>query len=207
MTSRSKLERVGHAFVQAGAWPGRAAAWLLLPMIALVLVAVGGSLMKVGQIATWQADLPLFGTGLTLTGLAELQWHLLAIIVMLGMSYALARDQHVRVDMIYGGLSPRKQAVVDLLGDVIFLLPFCVIIGWLSLSFVEFSYSTGEKSDYGGLTDRYLAKTFLPIGFVFLGLTGIGRILVNLGRIFGPSEPDDRHDRYDLTDPREAPHG
>lgn len=187
MTSRSKLERVGHALVQTGAWPGRAAAWLLLPMIALVLVAVVGSLMQVGQIATWQADLPLFGTGLNLTGLAELQWHLLAIIIMLGMSYALARDQHVRVDLVYGNLSPRGQAILDLLGDVVFLLPFCIIIGWLSLSFVEFSYNTGERSDYGGLNDRFLVKAFLPLGFVFLGITGIGRILIHLARIFGPS--------------------
>lgn len=187
MTSRSKLERVGHALVQAGAWPGRAAAWLLLPMIALVLVAVVGSLLQVGQIATWQTDLPLFGTGLTLTGLAELQWHLLAIIIMLGMSYALARDQHVRVDLVYGHLPARGRALLDLLGDVIFLLPFCIIIGWLSLSFVEFSYNTGERSDYGGLNDRFLVKAFLPLGFVFLGITGIGRILIHLARIFGPS--------------------
>ncbi|EPX85690.1 TRAP transporter small permease subunit [Salipiger mucosus] len=188
METRSSLERVGHALVKAGAWPGRAAAWLLLPMIVLVLVAVVGSLFKVGQIATWQTDLPLFGTELTLTGLAELQWHLLAIIVMLGMSYALARNQHVRVDLVYGSLSPRKQALIDLLGDVLFLLPFCIIIGWLSLSFVQFSFSTGEQSDYGGLTDRYLAKAFLPIGFVILGVTGIGRILVNIGRILSPKE-------------------
>lgn len=185
-SSRSSLERVGHALVQTGAWPGRAAAWLLLPMIALVLAAVIGSLMKVGQIAIWQTDVPIFGTGLTLNGLAELQWHMLTILVMLGMSYALAVDQHVRVDLVYGQLSPRKQALLDLIGDVLFLLPFCFIIGWLSLSFVEFSYNTGEKSDYGGLSDRYLIKAFLPIGFVFLGITGIGRVLVHLGRIFGP---------------------
>lgn len=124
MISRSKLERVGHALLQLGAWPGRAAAWLLLPMIALVLAAVVGSLMKLGQIAAWQTELPLFGTGLTLTGLAELQWHLLAILVMLGMSYALAQDQHVRVDLVYGVLSPRKKAVLDLLGRCDFPFAF-----------------------------------------------------------------------------------
>ncbi|WP_240484661.1 TRAP transporter small permease subunit [Pseudoponticoccus marisrubri] len=156
-------------------------------MIALVLAAVIGSVLQVGQIATWQTDLPLFGDELTLNGLAELQWHLLAIIIMLGMSYALAQDKHVRVDMIYSHLGPRTRAVLDLLGDVVFLLPFCVIIGWLSLSFVEFSYNTGEKSDYGGLVDRYLVKAFLPIGFVFLGITGIGRILVHIGRILSPA--------------------
>lgn len=188
MTQRSTLERVGHALITVGAWPGRAAAWLLLPMVALVLAAVVGSLLKVGQIATWETDLPLFGTELTLNGLAELQWHLLALIVMLGMSYALARDQHVRVDLVYDKVGPRWQAVINLVGDLIFLLPFCIIIGWLSLSFVQFSYNTGEQSDYGGLVDRYLVKAFLPIGFFFLGLTGLGRIALNLGRLLAPKE-------------------
>lgn len=68
-------------------------------------------------------------------------------------------------------------------------MPFCAIIGWLSLSFVEFSYNTGEKSDYGGLTDRYLIKTFLPLGFLFLGVSAVGRILLHIDRIFGTSEP------------------
>ncbi|GAW33124.1 tripartite ATP-independent periplasmic transporters, DctQ component [Roseovarius sp. A-2] len=185
MTRRSTLERAGHALVQASAWPGRVAAWLVLPMIALVLVAVVGSLMKWGQLASWEADLPLFGSELTLTGLAELQWHLQAIIVMLGVSYALARDAHVKVDMLSVRFTPRGKALVDLLGDLVFLLPFCAIIGWLSLGFVEFSYSTGERSDYGGLTDRYLVKSILPIGFVVLALCGVGRVLLHLGVLFG----------------------
>jgi len=185
MTRRSRLERTGHALVEASAWPGRVAAWLVLPMIALVLVAVVGSLMKWGQLASWEADLPLFGSELTLTGLAELQWHLQAIIVMLGVSYALARDAHVKVDMLSVRFTPRGKALVDLLGDLIFLLPFCAIIGWLSLGFVEFSYNTGERSDYGGLTDRYLVKSILPIGFVVLALCGVGRVLRHLGVLFG----------------------
>ncbi|CUH36456.1 TRAP-type mannitol/chloroaromatic compound transport system, small permease component [Jannaschia seosinensis] len=69
-------------------------------MILLALAAIVGLLLKVGQIATWQTEVPLYGTQLNLNGLTELQWHLLAIIVMLGMSYALARDQHVRVDLL-----------------------------------------------------------------------------------------------------------
>ena len=89
MTNRSGLERLGRALMEIGAWPGRAAGWLIVPMTAMVLAAVIGSMLKVGQIASWQTDLPLFGSNLTLNGLAELQWHMLAIIVMLGISYAM----------------------------------------------------------------------------------------------------------------------
>jgi TRAP-type mannitol/chloroaromatic compound transport system permease small subunit len=184
MTERSVLERVGHAIVEASAWPGRIAAWLLLPMMALVLLAVVGSLMGVGQIASWEADLPLFGSDLTLTALSELQWHLQAIIVMMGMSYALARNAHVQVDMISAKFSPRGMALVNLVGDLLFLLPFCAIIGWLSLDYVSYSYATGEQSNYGGLTDRYLVKAILPIGFAVLALSGVGRVLVHLSMVF-----------------------
>ncbi len=183
MTDRSNLERVGHALVQASAWPGRIAAWLILPMMALVLVAIIGAILRIGQLATWEVEVPLFGTELTLMGLAELQWHLLAVMVMLGMSYALARNAHVRVDMLYARFTPRGKATVDLIGDLLFLLPFCAIIGWLSLGFVEFAYNTGERSDYGGLVDRYLVKSILPIGFGCLALTGIGRVLMHLSTL------------------------
>ena len=63
MTRRSTLERVGHALVEASAWPGRIAAWLLLPMIALVLLAVVGSLMKWGQIANNRKGIPGYPEG------------------------------------------------------------------------------------------------------------------------------------------------
>lgn len=192
MADRSGLERVGHVLINIGAWPGRAAGWLIVPMTAMVLAAVIGSQLKVGQIANWQTDLPVFGTNLTLNGLAELQWHLLAIMVMLGIAYAMAQDRHVRVDLIYGTLSPRAQAAVDLLGDLVFLMPFCIIIGWLSVGFVDFAYRTGEQSDYGGLVDRYMIKAIIPIGLALLGLTGIGRILVNVSRVIGWStEPSE----------------
>lgn len=192
MSTRSGLDRVGHALVEASAWPGRVAAWLLLPLIVLVLFAVGGSMMGVGQIASWQADLPLFGSNLTLTGLAELQWHLQAIIVMLGMSYALARNAHVQVDMISTKFSPRVQALVNLIGDLVLLLPFCAIIGWLSLDYVSYSFNSGERSDYGGLNDRYLVKAILPIGFAVLALCGTGRVLVHLSVLFnGGGRPND----------------
>jgi TRAP-type mannitol/chloroaromatic compound transport system permease small subunit len=192
MTDRFGLERLGHLLMKIGAWPGRAAAWLIIPMTAMVLAAVIGSQMKVGQIARWQTDLPVFGTNLTLNGLAELQWHMLAILVMLGISFAMTQDRHVKVDLIYDTLSPRIQAIIVLLGDLIFLMPFCIIIGWLSIGFVEFSYRTGEKSDYGGLVDRYMIKSVIPIGLALLGLTGIGRILVNLSRAIGWSSAPSR---------------
>jgi TRAP-type mannitol/chloroaromatic compound transport system permease small subunit len=67
------------------------------------------------------------------------------------------------------------------LGDVFLLLPFCAIIFWLSLGFVDMAFRSGEKSDYGGLTDRYLVKAVIPIGLALLFACGLGRIIRNIG--------------------------
>ena len=175
------LERFGQALMNLGAWPGKVCSWLILPIILSVLAAVVGGVFRLSELVTWGFDAPLFGTHLTIIGLTELQWHLFAVLVMLGGSYALQQDQHVRVDMIQDKLSPRGTAIVDTLGDLILLLPFCAIVAWLSLRFVDLSFRSGEQSDYGGLVDRYLVKAFIPIGLSLLFVTGLGRVLRNVG--------------------------
>lgn len=188
----ASLVRVGQAITAASAWPGRAAAWLLVPLALLVLGTVVGSLMQVGTIVEWGVEVPILGTGLTINSLNELQWHLLAILTMLALPYALVENRHVRVDMIYGGLSQRRRVLVDLVGDLLFLLPFCVVIGYLSIRFATFAFTTGEQSTYGGLVDRWIVKAFLPLGLALLFLTGIGRILTHVGTLLSP-EPEPRH--------------
>jgi len=185
MSLPSMMERTGRALMQIGAWPGRAAAWLLLPLLVLVLIAVVGAQVRLSTLAEWQADLPLFGQSLTMMGLAELQWHLMAVMVMLGLAYALTEDRHVRVDLLYAGFGRKGQAGVNLVGDLLLLLPFCAVIGWLSLGFVEFAWKTGEQSDYGGLADRWLVKSLMPIGLAVLACAALGRCLVNAARLMG----------------------
>lgn len=181
----SALERTGRALISIGAWPGRASAWLILPMMVAVLAAVAGGLLRVNDILTWETRAPLFGDRLSITGLAELQWHLLALLVMLGGAYALAEERHVNVDMISARFGRRTTAAVRLVGDLALLLPFCGLIAWYSWSFMEMAWRTGEQSDYGGLTDRWIAKALMPLGFGLLALVGLGRVLVNLSTLLG----------------------
>uniref|UniRef100_UPI0035689035 TRAP transporter small permease subunit n=1 Tax=Aquicoccus sp. TaxID=2055851 RepID=UPI0035689035 len=95
-------------------------------------------------------------------------------------------------DMFSARFPPRGQAMVNLIGDLVFLLPFCAIIGWLSLDYVSYSFNSGERSNYGGLVDRYLVKAILPIGFAILAICGIGRVLVHLSVLFtGGGRPND----------------
>lgn len=175
------LERFGQALMKIGAWPGKISSWLIIPIILAVLAAVLGGVFRLSELATWGPSVPLFGKHLTIIGLTELQWHLFAVLVMLGASYALEQDRHVRVDMIHDKLSPKGKAIVDTLGDLILLLPFCAIVAWLSLRFVDLSFRSGEQSDYGGLIDRYLVKAFIPIGLSLLFVTALGRVLRNIG--------------------------
>ncbi|MEX1303716.1 MAG: TRAP transporter small permease subunit [Rhodovibrionaceae bacterium] len=178
--------------VRISAWPGRVAAWLLIGIIIAVLLAVLGSLLRLGVLLSWEMKLPLLGDQLTLTGLADIQWHLFGLLIMLGGVYALARDRHVRVDFLYANVSTKTKTAIDVLGHIFLLLPFCATMFWLSLSFVEFSWRSGEGSDYGGLEDRWLIKCILPIGFFLFALCGLGQILAGIAKLLG-SHPSDEN--------------
>jgi TRAP-type mannitol/chloroaromatic compound transport system permease small subunit len=67
------------------------------------------------------------------------------------------------------------------------LLPFCILVAWLSRHMVQMSFISGEQSNYGGLTDRYLIKGALPAGLMLLALGALGQIFDRLARIMDPA--------------------
>lgn len=147
--------------------------WLVLLAIVVVVVSVAGSAAGLSEILSWQANLPLFGERLTLTGLGELQWHIFGVLVMFGGLQALSEDQHVRVDFLYQSFPRRRKMAVNLAGHVLLLIPFLIVIIDRSLPAVELAYRSGAGSDYGGLQDRYLIKAVLPVGFALLLLLAV----------------------------------
>ena len=111
----------------------------------------------------------------------ELEWHLFAAIFLLGASYTLKEDKHVRVDVFYSRFSARTKAWVNLLGSIFLLLPFCAIAFWESLSFVQSSFQINETSPQpGGLPARWIIKSTIPAGMFLLGLQGISLILKSI---------------------------
>ncbi len=99
----------------------------------------------------------------------ELEWHLFALIFLLGAAYGLKEDKHVRVDLFYAKYSERRKALVDLVGTLLFLVPWCVVIIMTSFRYAENSWYFGETSpDPGGLPARYLIKFAITVGFVLL---------------------------------------
>ena len=113
--------------------------------------------------------------------LQESEWHLFAMVFLLGISYALKEDGHVRVDIIYDSLNRRKQAVINIVGAILFLIPFSFLIAFGSTDFVLEAYHTHEISgDPGGLTHRWLIKALVPFSFFLLVLSSVGFIIKNI---------------------------
>jgi TRAP-type mannitol/chloroaromatic compound transport system permease small subunit len=112
--------------------------------------------------------------------LQELEWHLFAIIFLLGAAYTFKHDGHVRVDILYRShkFNDRQRAYIDLAGSVVFLIPFCLLIIFSSWPFVANSFSMLEGSpDPGGLPYRFLLKACIPLAFALIMLQGIANAL------------------------------
>ena len=149
---------------------------------------------KTGKISSWfsLALVLLISTDVLLryvfnfstASLYEMEWHLFAIIFLLASPYTLQKNKHVRVDVFYNNFSKRKKNIIDLIGNIIFLIPFSFIIFYTSLPFVEDSYSILESSpDPGGLPYRFIIKSIIPIAFFLLMIQGILNTIKNYTNI------------------------
>jgi len=115
----------------------------------------------------------------------EAQWYMYAVLVMLGAAYTLQRNEHVRVDLVYMQLSERKQHWVEIFGGVLFLLPACILIGWLSWPFFTESFRVNEMSGNAGGLLRWPVKLVLPLGFALVALQGISELIKRIAAVRG----------------------
>ena len=123
--------------------------------------------------------------------LQETVTYLHAGIFMLGTALTLQRGAHVRVDIFYRRFSRRTQAWVDSVGAIVFLLPMCVFIAWVSWDYVLRAWFIREASpDPGGLPAVYLLKTLIPLLAGTLIVQGIAEILRNLAILSGTAAGD-----------------
>ncbi|MEJ6614799.1 MAG: TRAP transporter small permease subunit [Saprospiraceae bacterium] len=121
----------------------------------------------------------------TQTWVIELEWHLFALIFLLGASYTLQEDQHVRVDLFYADRSIKSKAWINLSGTLLFLVPWCLILVNSSFNYATNSWMMNEGSpNPGGLPARYIIKYCMTFGFVLLLLQGIVVIYRSAQTIF-----------------------
>lgn len=143
-------------------WTGRAVLWLVG-----IMVLVGAFNAVARYVSRWT------GANLSSNAYIELQWYLFSLAFLLGGSYALRHDVHVRVDVLYGRLSARGKAWIDLAGTVLFLLPFCVFMLAVSWPSVLASWRVRETSpDPGGLA-RWPIKAVILLAFLLLIVQGV----------------------------------
>mgnify|MGYP001313213523 CR=1 FL=1 len=141
---------------------GKATSWLTLVLVVLVAVDV--------VIRYLFSDSKVWIT--------ELQWHLFALIFLLGAGYAFRHDRHVRVDLFYSKFNERDKAMVDFAGNLLFLIPWCCIVGWFAFFFALDSFQISETSaDAGGLPARYLIKSAIAVGIFLLLLQSIAQVI------------------------------
>jgi TRAP-type mannitol/chloroaromatic compound transport system permease small subunit len=155
-------------------WVGRVTLWLVVPMIAIgAYNAIGRSLDK------------SLGTRLASNTYFELQWYLFSLIFLLMVGYVLKHNGHIRVDVIYARLDDRGRAWVNMLGSILFVVPFAVLLFYVSLPLVAFSIQVREVSlDAGGLP-RWPLKLMLLPAFVLLALQGLSEFIKNLAYLRG----------------------
>lgn len=186
-TGLRAMAAFGTGLMKISAVPGRYGAWIIFVLTFVVLFSVTGAQLGWSHLTRWETSIPLFGTQLNMTSVAELQWHLFAVLVMLAGAYTMREDQHIRVDVVSQRLSVRGRLLTDVLGDLLMLIPFFALLFWFSLDFVKMSYNFAEQSNSGGLIDRYLVKAILPIGSALLLLCAVGRVIRNVAYIIDPA--------------------
>lgn len=156
---------------------GRVLGWLILVTVA---VSAGAAAVR-------------YGLHIGSNAWLELQWYLFSAIFLLGAGYALKHNDHVRVDVVLAGLSPRGRAWIDILGGLLFLMPMALVILYLSWPMFMLSYTGNEVSaDAGGLV-RWPVKLLIPAGFALLALQGASEIIKRVawlrGLIPDPGQP------------------
>lgn len=158
-------ERVGHSVY-----------WLVL--LAVVISTVNAIVRKVFN---WSSN-----------SLLEIQWYLFSAVFLLCAGYTLLRNEHVRIDVVAGRLSKRKQIWIDIIGTVLFLMPMSIMIMYLSWFTFLNAYRSDEVSTNAGGLILWPARLLVPIGFFLLILQGLSELIKRIaflqGRIPDPTE-------------------
>ncbi|MDE0422562.1 MAG: TRAP transporter small permease subunit [Gammaproteobacteria bacterium] len=140
---------------------GRAASWLWVVLLAVIVVNV--TLRYVFQEGRIELE--------------ELQWHLNAFAFLIAIAYAYRVDAHIRIDLVSVRLQPRLQVWIEFYSTLLLLLPFIAVVLWFSFPFVAHSWTASEvSSSPGGLPFRWLLKGVLPVAFLLLLIAVASRL-------------------------------
>lgn len=151
---------------------GHVVAWLNVALVAVIIIQV--TLRYVFEMG--------------LVSLEEMQWHLYAVLIMLGLSYDVVHDGHIRLDLLHRKFSKRTKERVEFFGLLFLVVPMVVVIFIHGMDYVSTSIRVGESSDSPlGLPYRWIIKSFIPISMALLGLATVSRMIRAAKMAFGKS--------------------
>ena len=160
---------------------------------------------RLGNLAEWLVMLSClisagnafsrYAFGISSNAWLEIQWYMFGALVMLGASYTLKKNEHVRVDIVYSNISTRKQIWVDIIGGIFFMLPATLFLAYLSWPVFYNSWALGEVSSNAGGLLRWPVKIFLPLGFALLSLQGISELIKRVAMLTGHMQADLHYER------------
>ena len=150
------------------AYTGKGVAWLTLLMVLLTFLIV---ILRYGFNLGW-------------IWMQESVTYLHGMVFVLAAAWAVQTDDHVRVDIYYRELSDRKKALVNLIGTLVFLVPFCVFVLFISWNYVAVSWAGHEGSrEAGGLAFVYLQKTLILLLPTMLLLQAVVTVRDSIGAL------------------------
>jgi TRAP-type mannitol/chloroaromatic compound transport system permease small subunit len=148
---------------------GKGVSWLIL---AAVLVSAGNAVIR--KIFNMSSNAWL-----------EAQWYLFGAAFMFAAAYTLSQNEHIRIDVVYGQFSRRVQHWIDLLGHLLFLMPFVLLVLYYLFPYVKMSYVSGEVSSSAGGLIIWPAKAILLVGFLLLAFQGVSEIIKKIAIMTG----------------------
>src|SRR5918995_1692391 len=148
---------------------GKITAWAIV--VAVLVSAVNAIIRKV------------FGT--SSNAWLELQWYLFGAVFMLCAAWTLKANEHIRIDIVSNLLSQRARNVIELVGHLLFLLPFVTLMVWLCWPFFWLSYRTNEYSSNAGGLIVWPAKGLILLGFIILFLQWASELIKRIAIMRG----------------------
>ncbi len=164
---------------------GKAGAWLILPLIVVIMFDVITRRIDAVRIWMANADLAWFNPII----FQDAEWHLHGVLLLLALGFGYLRNAHVRVDVFREMMPVRRQLKVELGGLIILGIPFLIVISYFGFRFVALSFSQGEGSEsLTGIPARYIVKSFLLIGFALLLISFVSTALRIFVALWGREE-------------------
>ena len=164
---------------------GRASTWLLVPLVIITMWDV------VARKLVWIQIFMVanFGSFFESTLMQEMEWHLHTVVFCMVLGYGYTHNRHVRVDFLRENFNFQSKAKVEFYGNILFMLPFTLICVYFSWIYMVDSYQIGEVSaSLVGLSNRWIIKAFLPIGYFFLFLGGMSVMIQLIAVIWGDNK-------------------